>query len=159
MSSQFLNTEFTTNYSGLGRNLTTPYGDQKFTAFANSGSQTATSGAGVLMSVIGLGGSLLSGQAGLAPPSNSGASILIVDGVSGVIAQATSGAAGYAANTAGILYQFNFGIASGAGTGGAAIAPPDLTAVNTVFRSGLVVICSGGSAGGYGISVIYTKGI
>ena len=153
-----LTTENSLTFSGTSLNLPFQFGSQKFTALANSGSQTAASGGGTLITVIGLAGSLLSGQAGLAPPSNSGASIVIVDGVSGVIPVPTSGANSFASNTAGILYQFSFGIASGAGTGGTGIAPPDLTAINAVFRSGLVVVCSGGSAGGYGLSVIFSKG-
>ncbi len=156
----FLNTEFTTTSSGLGRIIVTPYADRNGLAYANSGAQTIASGAGVLQSVIGIGGSLLSGQAGLAPPSNSGASVAIIDAISGTTLIATSGGASlWGSNVAAVLYQFNFGIASGAGTGGAGIAPPDVTALNAIFRSGLVVICSGGTAGGYALSVIYSKGL
>lgn len=152
-------TENTVGFSGMSSSFVDFYGANKFTALANSGAQTVASGAGVLIAVIGLAGSLLSGQAGLAPPSNSGASIAIVDAISGATPIPTSGASSYGSNTAGILYQFSFGIASGAGTGGVSIAPPDLTAMNMGFRSGLVVVCSGGSAGGYGLSVIWSKSV
>lgn len=152
-------TENTVNFSGMTRSLVDFYAVNKTTVLANSGSQTVASGAGVLIGVIGLAGSLLSGQAGIAPPSNSGASIVVVDGVSGVIPVPTSGANAYASNTAGILYQFNFGIASGAGTGGVAVGPPDVVPINVAFKSGLVAVLSGGSAGGYGLSLLWSQGV
>ena len=151
-----LNTDQTVGFSGLTKSVTNLYGDQKFTAVATSGSQTVVSGAGVLISVIGLAGGLLSGT--IFTSSQSGATILVVDGVSGVVPSLQSGATRYASNTAGILYQFAFGTQSGAGTGGLPLGPSNAV-VNGVFRSGLVATLSGGTAGGHGISLIYSQGV
>ena len=151
------NTETTVGVSGLGLSVVNFYVDQKTTVLNGSGTISVASGAGVLLGVIGLAGSLLSGQAGLAPPSNSGASILVFDGVSGLIPKATSGNSSFAANTAGVFYQFSFGTASGVGTGGVAVGPPDLTGINAIFKSGLQAVCSGGPGGGFGISLLWSK--
>ena len=156
------NTSNTVGVSGMARSFVNFYGDQKYTAIAGSGSQTVTSGAGVLFGVIGITGSLLSGQAALPAASFSGVSVMVVDGISGVIVQSTSGAATFAANTNGILYYWNGGLQSGSvgisGVIGLPVGPPTLTAIDMIFKSGLVAVCSGGAAGSYGISLLYSKG-
>ena len=154
------NTENTVGFSGAKQaNLQLLAGDQRGFATAQSGAQTIASGYGTLISVIGL-TSLLSG-AGPAPTSQSGCIINVYDGVSGLILNPQSGASNYAANTAGILYQFNYGGASGilaTGTG-LPLAPPDVTQINAVFRSGLIACISGGVVGTVGISLIYSRGV
>lgn len=153
----FINTQQSVSFSGLGRSVVDFYGDQKGFATAQSGEQTIASGAGVLFSVIGLAG-LLSGGGG-AVVSQSGCTITVIDAVSGTTVNPQSGASNFGANTAGVLYQFNFGTQSGLGTGGLNILPPDLTGINAVFRSGLNIVISGGIVGTVGISVIYSKGL
>ena len=155
----FLNTEISVTYSGIGRSFIDFYADQKGIALAQSGAQTIASGAGVLFGVIGLAG-LLSGGMGT-PTSQSGCIIAVCDAASGIAPVATSGANTYGSNTAGILYQYNFGASSGAILAGALtpLAPPDLVGINTVFRSGLVATISGGVVGSLGISLLFGKGM
>jgi hypothetical protein len=166
------NTENTVNFSGTSRNFMDFFVDQKGYAVANSGSQTIASGAGVLVSVLGIAGSVLSGGAAVTNASLSGASILVVDGVSGVIPQLQSGTSNFAGNTAGILYYFSFGIQSGTslassespisgtkGVVGLPLGPSTVYGLNAVFKSGLVAVCSGGPAGSYAVSLLYSKGV
>jgi len=155
----FVNTDMTVGVSGLNRSFTDFYGDQKGFATTQSGAQTITSGAGVLFSVIGLAG-LLSGGGGT-PTSQSGCTVYVIDAISGATVNFQSGASNFGANTAGILYGFNFGTASGAALVGAGspLAPPDALGLNVIFRSGLVAVISGGVVGTMGISLLYGKGI
>jgi hypothetical protein len=151
-------TENTVAFSGISKSLIDFYADQRGFATAQSGAQTIASGQGVLLGVIGLAG-LLSGGGGT-PTSQSGCTVYVIDAISGATLNYQSGASNFAANTAGVLYGFNFGTASGAalvGTG-TPIAPPDLVGINAVFRSGLVAVVSGGVVGTVGISVLYSRG-
>ena len=153
-----INAENSVGFSGVGKaNFMVTYGSEKGIAVAQSGAQSIQgSGAGILISVIGLTG-LLSGGGGAAN-SQSGCTITVYDAVSGATINYQSGASIYGANTAGILYQFNYGTASGLGTGGLNIAPPDLTQINAIYKSGLIACISGGVVGTVGIELIYAKG-
>ena len=153
-----LTTENSVTFSGTSLNLPFQFGSQKGFATTQSGAQTIASGGGVLVSVLGLAG-LLSGGGGT-PTSQSGCTVYVIDAISGATLNFQSGASNFAANTAGVLYGFNFGTASGAAlvAAGLPLAPPDLTGINAVFRSGLVVVISGGVVGTMGVSVIYSKG-
>ena len=155
----FINTQQSIATSGLGRSIVEFFGDQKGFATAQSGAQTITSGAGVLFGVFGLAG-LLSGGGGT-PTSQSGCTVYVIDAISGATLNYQSGASNFAANTAGVLYGFNFGTASGAALVGAGspLVPPNLVGINAIFRSGLVVVISGGVVGTLGVSVVYGKGI
>jgi hypothetical protein len=155
----FYNTENTTGFSGLSKSFPVGFASQKGFATAQSGAQTITTGAGVLFNVIGLTGFLSGATGGVT--SQSGCSITVYDAVSGTIIAFQSGPFNYGSNTAGILYQFNYGTASGILTTGTGLplAPPDLTGINTVFRSGLVACVSGGVVGTVGIALSYSAGV
>ena len=155
-----INAENSFGFSGVGKaTFLVPIYDQKGIAVAQSGAQTIASGPGVLGSIIGLVG-LLSGVG--AGATQSGCTITVYDAISGAIINTQSGASTFGANTAGIFYQFNFGTTSGLVNGASGqitlpLSPPDLTGINTVFRSGLIACISGGTVGTLGIALAYTK--
>ena len=84
---------------------------------------------------------------------------IAVGGVSGVVLalyNARSGTGGTPAGVGGALYYFNGGTASGVGTGGLPVMPPDQWGPQP-FTSGLSAVVSGSA--GFLLTVTYRAGI